>query len=473
MKRASLLAIILTFLTAGCSQFTSSKRDLAPELNLAIPELWASAGSGNQGKMAVGWLAKFEDKEMKALIDEAMQHNHNLRATAANLRSARLGTIIGRANRLPSVSAGLSGSRSSSRSQQADGDLGPWDQSENYNLSLNTSWEVDLWGRLRNLEQASINDYQAALADFRGARLSLAANTARSWIGLIAAGRQVDAAIQTRDSFARNLKITEGNFKAGDPTSTSLDVAFGRNNVASAERSLLARKLGRDNAARSLEILLGRYPGATIQEPGELPAMPADVPSGLPSELLMRRPDLVAAAARVRASAQRTEASRKSLLPSIRLSSGGSTSSPQLLNLIADPRSIGWNVAASLAQSVYRGGTLTAQVKQSYERNQAVIESFADAALRAFREVEAALAADRSLAEQEAYLDTEYREALASERRAERDFNLGLIGTLEQLEAQRRLNGARSSAIGLRNQRLQNRIDLHLALGGDFETQAP
>ncbi len=117
MKRASLLAIILTFLTAGCSQFTSSKRDLAPELNLAIPELWASAGSGNQGKMAVGWLAKFEDKEMKALIDEAMQHNHNLRATAANLRSARLGTIIGRANRLPSVSAGLSGSRSSSRSR--------------------------------------------------------------------------------------------------------------------------------------------------------------------------------------------------------------------------------------------------------------------------------------------------------------------------------------------------------------------
>lgn len=439
---------------------------------VSLPALWAQSSEGNEGAIATGWLKSFRDKELEKLVGEAMAHNHDIRAAAARLRSAREGTIVGRSNRLPSVSVSGSGSRSGSRSREEDGDLGEWNQNTNFGLSLNASWEVDLWGRLRDLEEASINDYVGARADFRAARLSLAANTAGAWIDLITAGKLVDSAELTLEEFERNFRITERTLvMTGD--ASALNVIFGRNNVASAERGLRDRQLSKDEAARSLEVLLGRYPSAGIEASVELPVIPDKVPAGLPSELLMRRPDLVSAAAALRSSAARADASRKSLLPSIRLNGGGSTSSDDLLKLIAEPSSIAWNVAASLAQTVYRGGAPTAQARQALAQNEASIENFASAALRAFREVESALARDRNLAAQAETTKLEMETANRAQKLADRGFQEQLVSPLELLEARRRVISARNSMITLANQRLQNRIDLHLALGGDFSTSPP
>jgi outer membrane protein TolC len=252
-------------------------------------------------------------------------------------------------------------------------------------------------------------------------------------------------------------------------------VNFGRNQVASAERALISRELGRDEAKRSLELLLGRYPATSMAGREELPTLGRTVPAGLPSELLMRRPDLVAAAADLRASAERASAASKGLLPSIDLSGGGSTTVPslELLDLIRDPTVIAWNVAASLTQPIYRGGALRAQARQALALNDAAIATFSGMALRAFREVESALATEHSLAAQERFLETELQQANLAESQAYRDYSEGIVGILSVLEAQRRASNARSSMISLRNGRIQNRIDLHLALGGDFETPPP
>ena len=436
---------------------------------VSLPTLWAQSSSGTEGKIATGWLESFRDRELQALVEEAMQHNHDLRTTAARLRSAREGTITGRSNRLPSVSVSGSGSRSGSRFREDDGGLSDWEQNSNYGLALNASWEIDLWGRLRYLEEASVNDYLSTRADFRGARLSLAANTARAWSNLITTRKLVESAKLTLETFEGNFRVTERLFKgAGD--GRALNVIFALNNVASSERRLRDRRLSKDEAARSLEVLLGRYPNASIEGSPELPYLPDKVPAGLPAELLMRRPDLVAAAARLRASAARADASRKALLPSILLSSGGSTSSNDLLKVISDPRSLAWNVASSLAQTVYRGGAPTAQARQALAQNEASIESFASAALRAFREVESALARDRNLAEQETTTKLEMETANKAQNLADRGFQEQLVTPLELLEARRRVISARTSMITLANQRIQNRIDLHLALGGDFTT---
>jgi outer membrane protein TolC len=199
-----------------------------------------------------------------------------------------------------------------------------------------------------------------------------------------------------------------------------------------------------------------------------------DVPAGLPSDLLMRRPDLLSAAADLRASAERADAARKGLLPSIALSAGGSTgASVDLLDLVANPAFIAGNVAASLAQPFYRGGALAAQARQSLAFNEAAIEVFAGLALRAFREVESALATEHSLAQQYAFLEAEVRQANLAEAQATRDYSEGIVGYLSVLEAQRRAFNARSAIIGLRNARIQTRIDLHLALGGDFADAPP
>lgn len=472
MRRLLSIAVICAFL-AGCTAFQVAKPDREISARFGIPEMWTQAGKGNDGKIAAGWLEAFEDRALERLVDEAMRHNADLRVSASRLRQAREGMIIGRSGRLPSINASTSGSRSGSRFQDGSGDLSAWEQSTSYGLSLNASWELDLWGRLRDIEDASVHDFINERADFRATRLSLAANTASTWCGLITNGLLVDSAEKTLQMFITDLKIKEGNYKQGVQGSNSLDVKFGYNNVASAKRNLISRQLSLENTARSLEVLIGRYPSATLEHQSQLPHLPDDVPVGLPAELLMRRPDLLAARANVLASAARADASRKSLLPSIILSGRGSTSSDQLIDLIADPESIAWNVAASLAQTVFRGGAPTAQARQALERNRAAIDSFVSVALRAFQEVETALANERSLAEQQTHVQTELDTAVLAERQADQEITQDLITPLQLLEAQRRVINARNSAISLQNQRLQNRINLHLALGGDFETLPP
>jgi multidrug efflux system outer membrane protein len=463
------MTISVLILVPGCGL---PKPEREPGQDLEMPDTWTSAKADNQGKVGFGWLAEFEDPDMEQLVAEAIDRNRDLRAAAARLRRVEEGMIVGRAGRLPWVSASGSGSYSETRFDDGTGDLEPWVNDKRSRLSTSASWEVDLWGRLANLHRASIEDYQAEAASYRGARLSLAATTAKAWCNLITAGQQVELARQTRDSFERNARIVERGHKEGDPTASALAVNFGRNQVAAAERSLISRQLARDETRRFLELLLGRYPATELKEPGGLPTLGRAIPAGLPSELLMRRPDLAEAAARLRATAERASAARKSLLPSIDLTAGGSSTgaSLELQDLIKDPAQIAWNVATSLTAPIYRGGALRARARQALATNDVAVANFSAIALQAFREVESALATEHSLADQERFLETELQQANLAETNAYRDFSKGAVDILSVLEAQRRAFNARNAMISLRNGRIQNRIDLHLALGGDFET---
>ena len=439
------------------------------ETHIDIPSQWRNSGAGNEGIISSGWLETFRDPAMTALVSEALERNQGIRISEASLRIAQESLVIGRSPRLPSFSFSGSGSGSGNRSREA-GDLSPWRNSESYGLTASASWELDLWGRLRDLHQAAKYDFEANKADFRGARLSLVATTAKAWCNLIAAKQQLDLAIQTKESFERNFRITERNYKAGDSTASPLSVQFAGNNVASAQRSVISRQLSLDEAKRTLEILLGRYPATEIDSRDDLPEMPEAIPTGLPSELLMRRPDLVAAANDLLASSERSVAARKNLLPAINLSGRTSVGAGKIVDVIGDPASIARSVGASLSQPLFQGGRLKAQVKQAAIRNEIALESFVAISLRAFREVESAIARDRSLAEQETFLEIEFSQANLAETQANRDYSEGIVNIIQVLEAQRRAFSARNSRISLRNQRLQNRIDLHLALGGDFST---
>jgi NodT family efflux transporter outer membrane factor (OMF) lipoprotein len=406
---------------------------------------------------------------MKKLVSEALTNNPNINASAARLRAAKEGTIGAQADLLPSVGA----SAGTSRSRFENGDNAST-SAESYNLRLNASWEPDLWGRLRDLRDSSLSGYQAEVQEYRGARLSLAANTARAWCNLVTAQKQVDLAENILTSFNKNNAIVERNYKAGVPGTRAIDVQFSRNNVASAQRSLKSRTQARDEASRLLEQLLGRYPSASIVASAQLPRFKKNPPASLPSELLIRRPDLASAQLRVFQSAKQADAARKNLLPNLNLTGSISTNNAQFGNIF-DPNFLASNVAASLTQSVYRGGELRADARAALERNRASIYDFSNLALTAFREVENALAADKSLAEQENFLLVEVRQAQLAVKSAELDYSEGLdsSGILEILEAQRRANNSRAQLIALKNRRLQNRIDLHLALGGDFFTSEP
>lgn len=453
-----LTSILVGLLLASC-QTRHHPADQPPS-KLTFPAVYAAASQGQNRKISSGWLRDFRDPRMTALVKEALTHNHNLKAAAFRLRSAKQNTVIGRAPRLPELTT-------SAGASLLDGSGIP--RSENYSLSLNARWEPDLWGRLRNLDLASQADFAASLADFRGARLSLAAITASAWCNLVTAEQQLTLAKKTVDSYLTALPVVERRYRAN--TLRAVDVQFARNNVANGERSLRIRKLDRDNAARNLEVLLGRYPSAAVASADRLPFLTTTVPVGLPAKLLERRPDLQAARAELFASAQRVAAARKNLLPSLQLTSSASNSD-RALGRIFDPNFLLYSVASSLSQTIYRGGTLTAQAQATLENHRAELSTYTQIALDAFREVEAALAADFSLAEQKIFLQKEVEQSRLAEKRALNDITLGIDGAsfLEYLEAQRRSEEAGIALIQLKNARLQNRIDLHLALGGDFHT---
>lgn len=451
---------------AGCAAFTISSPESEAGKDLTWPEAWKEAGTGNHGRISTGWLKTFRDPDLNQLVDLAMENNRDLQAAAARLKVAKEQTVPARANRLPVV-----GFRANqSRSRDENGLENAIFQS-NYQLGLNASWEIDLWGRLRDLDLAARADFAGAEADFRAARLSLAADTTIAWFNYITTVQLANLAETTRDSFERNNRITERNYKAGDDTASPLNVQFGRSNVASAERSLVRARLNQEEAARSLEVLIGRYPNAEVKSRSNLPVLPGNIPAGIPSQLLWRRPDLAAAAAELLATAKRADAARKDLLPAINLNGGVSSSGAALSSILLDPDYFVWTVASSLAQHVYEGGAPSAAARQALAQNEVAVRNFAALALVAFQEVESGLATEKSLAEQEEFLNVELAQANLAETQASRDYSEGLVGILSLLEAQRRAVSARTDMITLRNQRLRNRVNLHLALGGDFETE--
>lgn len=441
-----------------------SWRFAAPVDDLAIrtPGNWASASAGVEGRISTGWLTEFGDAGLTRAVNESLAHNRSLKAASARLREAEETTIIARARMLPS--AGLSGSAAVTDSSGSD-------RTQSHGLNLAASWEPDLWGRLRDLARAAEADQQAAVEDFRGARLSLAANTAKAWCNLVSATQEVSLAKVTLESFEKNLRIIERNYKGTGEG--ALDISFGRTNVSSARRALESRLLDQTEAARALEVLLGSYPSGLIRGGENLPSLKSSVPAGLPADLLDRRPDLAAARARLFASARRADAARKALLPSFSLTGAGGSSTTRLADVL-DVDNLAATIAARFTQVITEGGAVSAEARAALARNEAALHDYTQAALEAFREVEATLAADRSLAKQETFLTSELDQAALAERQAERDYAEGVNpNILSVLEAQRRANNARAGMIRLRNQRLQNRIDLHLALGGDFRTPIP
>lgn len=445
----------LAFVGCGAALLPAPKNSL----KINTPAVWQAADSKQNQQVSQAWLNGFQDQSMRSTVKEALQNNQNLQAAAARLRAAKEQTVQSRAAMLPRLNGGTSAAVTDTETART----------ERYGLSLAASWEADLWGRLRDLNGASAADFDAAVSEFRNARLSIAATTAKSYCNLISAQQQFTLANTTLTSFEKNLRIIERNYKAGVPGVRALDVQLGRTNVSSAQRSVKSRQLERDESARTLELLLGRYPAATVAAARNLPEIGGSIPAGLPASLIERRPDLAAARARIEASAKRSDAARKNLLPNLSLSANGGTSSSAFSQLLNVDQLVS-TIAANLTQNLYSGGANQAEARAALARNDAAIHDYAQTSLEAFREVESAIASESSLRAQEGFLQKEVEQAALAEKQAERDYSEGVEGVdiLSVLESQRRANNARSSLIRLKNDRLQSRINLHLALGGSF-----
>jgi outer membrane protein, multidrug efflux system len=466
MNRASSILPTLIIALAACSTAIEPRR---AEDVVLLPPQWQAAGQ-NAGSVQElpAWGELFDDGRLDALIAEAIDANRTLEAASARVERAAAQARIAGADLRPQVNATLEAGR---RRQNFIGLPIPGAEgrvlsntSTTFGTGLNVSWEVDLWGRLRNARDAARADAESVRADFSAAQLSIAGQVAKTWFSAIEAAEQVELAIATVESRALTAERIRRRYEAG--LSPSVDLRLAESNSALAASRLQQRNRQLDAASRQLEILLGRYPAASIETANRLPDLLAPIPPGIPASLLARRPDLRVAERRVAAASARVAQARASLYPQIRLTGSGGATSTELGDLLDGDFSV-WSLGAGLLQPVFQGGRLRANVDLARAAEDEALAGFAQSVLSALAEVETALFAQGALARQESALAIAAMNAVEAQRTAEQRYASGLSDFLLVLETQRQAFEAESQLLDLRRQRLASRVDLYLALGGD------
>jgi outer membrane protein TolC len=262
------------------------------------------------------------------------------------------------------------------------------------------------------------------------------------------------------------LKLAQERWRIGNGNEQA--VADARATVASYRDALTQIELSREQSLRALESLLGRYPSAEIKVADRFSAMPDFVPAGIPSQLLERRPDVVAAERRVAAAFNRVGEARAAQLPRISLTAGGSDVSSDLIVLKNLDNPV-WSLGANLVAPLYQGGALQAQVEiRTADQKQAVAQ-YARAGQRAFSEVENALAAERTLRDRDTLLQAAVRDNERALELAQIQYRVGSIDRRTVEQRQLALYAAQTSHLRVQSERLAQRMNLHLALGGNFE----
>ncbi len=468
MKRLSALALILVL--AGC---VAAPQRRAPDTGITPPDRWGA----DEGEPQKEWWSSFNDTVLDYLIEQAIEENWSLRAAAARVERAAAQAKMAGADLRPTVGAGMTVLRQ--KQNFAGSPIGdflglppgevPSFTTTNTGLSLETSWEVDLWGRLRAGARAAVAELQAAEEELRGAKLSLAGQVAKAWFAVTEARLQVELAASSAESFRTVADQIRSRYEQG--LSPSVELRLALSNMEAAEALSAARREQLDRTVRQLEILLGRYPGGSLPEEldsGELPRLPGAVPTGLPAELISRRPDLVAAERRLAATDQRTAQAKRSLYPRLTLTASGGWATEELGDLLDGDFGV-WSLVAGLAQPIFQGGRLRAGIDAAKATGQEALAGYANAVLLAYSEVESALAAERQLVEREIHLASSAEQLIAARRLAEDRYRSGLGNYLTVLESQTRALSAQIELLDARRSLLDNRIDLHMALGGGFE----
>jgi multidrug efflux system outer membrane protein len=456
MRKLAAFEVALCVLITGCATKLQEAPSQEQVLGDALPETteirpgWA-APAEDSGQVDDEWLATFNDPQLDALVAEALDlQNPNLRILAAQVDRAQAAARLAGSALKPTVALGadLSGTAGPDPVEQTSAGAG-----------IGISWEPDVWGRVQAGANAADENLRATVADFEFARQSLVANVAITWYLATELRLQADLAREVVDLLHESVRLVETRQSVGQVAMQ--DVYLVRADLASAEDALQQAISGQQQARRALEILLGRYPAGEIETATELVPVPPAIGAGIPSDLLERRPDIIAADRRVAAAFFLTEEARLAKLPSFPLSVsvGGSS---DLSGLIGD-------LSAGIVAPLYTGGALEAQLEIATADQDAAIAAFGATVLQALEQVEAGLTNEALLEQREMFLSQSVDNNKQAYDLALKQFDVGQIDLLSVLQMQSRWIGARTGLLRVKNARLAERINLHLALGGSFE----
>jgi multidrug efflux system outer membrane protein len=459
VRRLGLVLVTLTL--AACLGDPYQRPDLA------IPSKYRFALAETAGAADTQWWTSFGDPVLDGLVDEALANNEDLRIAAARVDEFNGARVTTRAPIFPAIGY----TASSGQERPSTQVVGPGsDDVRNASAAgLTASWEIDVWGRVRNLTAAANADWEASEADRRATVLSLVGAVTSGYVTLLSLDDQLVTARRTLKSRGEALAVFEKRHKGGVISKVELSQARSAYEVAAGAIPVLEQQIARQENALSL--LLGRNPGPIERDRALLDLDTPAVPAGLPSEILTQRPDVVAAEQSLIAANARVSAARALYFPSISLTGLLGVASGDL-NKLFSGGSDTWSYAGQLAGPIFQGGANVGLNQQADAQRAQLLANYEKTVQRAFADVDDALIATQKTAErtraQQAQVDALRDYARLSRLR----FEGGYSSYLEVLDAETSLFNAELLYSQGQRDRLLAHVDLYKAMGGGWVDEA-
>lgn len=455
------LALAASLALAGCATLAPPM----PQAEPGVPAQWPAQATGVERTVAIdqGWQDFFTDARLRQVIATALDNNRDLRVALGNVERARAMHRIQRAERLPGVGGTVSGER-------IGGDV---PDSEQYSAGVGVaSFELDLWGRVRNLSESALQQFLAQEQNQRAVQLGLVAETANLWLALAADRERLAIAESTLQTYEQSLRLAERRHQIG--VISGLDLAQAQSQAESARADTA---MYRGNVAQDINAL-NLLAGAQL-DPGLLPerftgqvAGVAALPAGLPSEVLLQRPDVRASEHVLAAANASIGAARAAFFPRISLTGSVGSASNELGDLFSSGTRL-WRFAPSISIPIFTGGALRAGLGMAQADQEIALANYEKAIQNGFREVADALALGTTLAEQRAAREALLASASRADELSLARYNAGRDSQLQRLDAQRTLYAAQQGLLAVRQAEQANRIALYRALGGGWQAGGP
>ncbi|CRM51496.1 putative efflux pump outer membrane protein TtgC precursor [Pseudomonas sp. 31 R 17] len=468
MSKSLLSLAVTAFVLSGCSLIPDYQRPEAP-VAAQFPQgpAYSSAQAPGQAAAEQGWKQFFHDPALQQLIQTALVNNRDLRVAALNIDAYAAQYQIQRADLFPAVSATGSGSRSRTPARLSQ--TGESSISSQYSAGLGISaYELDLFGRVRSLSEEALQKYFATEEARRSTQISLVASVANAYLTWQADKELLKLTQDTLGAFEQSFKLTSRSNEVG--VASALDLSQARTSVENARVQLAryTRQVAQDE--NSLTLLLGTGLPANIASKPLSDDLLSEVPAGLPSDLLQRRPDIVQAEYNLKAANANIGAARAAFFPSISLTASAGTASPNLGGLFKGGSGT-WSFAPQINIPIFNAGSLRASLDYSKIQKEINVANYEKAIQTGFQEVSNGLAARETYKQQ---LDAQRGFVAANQdyyRLAERRYRIGVDSNLTFLDAQRQLFSAQQLLITDRLAQLTSEVNLYKALGGGWNEQ--
>lgn len=455
IKNTILIPVFILLAVSGCSsQLNLTKR----EQNTAqAPERWQQAVADKVRSVEGSWLQQLQQPQIFELVDKALANNQSLLQLAYDVDIKQQQLEAEGASLWPSLD--LSANSGRNRNNR------PVGYSNASSVNLEAAYEIDLWGKLSASKREARLNFLVQEAQYEQARQQLVADVVNAWFNVITQKKLLALYEQRKELAKSNLEIIESGYRQG--LNEALDVYLTRNELNNERSRIASQKAEYLQSIRTLERLLGDYPSAELMVTADLPVIEHTLPLGIPSELITRKPSLMASWYQLLGSDAALAYAHKQRFPSLRLTASLGDSTSDFDDLFS-PSGLAWSLFGGLTMPLFQGGRLKANETAAEYAVKREEQRYLQQLYDAFTDVENAITQEQSLISRyETTVEAE-KNARAAEQLSFEQYQKGLVSYATVLEAQNRSFEAQSSVIEIKNQMIGNRIALHIALGGDF-----